>query len=201
MTPGFGGLDGGGPRRLSPGEEGTTVPVSRGHPRPCRLPRPGRGEPRSGNGLSFSANDPQLGRLPQDCAAGPGLGQQRGRFVPPGLGGKYTPGLGRRHGCDLVSTTGPQACDRAFQSNTSQEQAHGDCAKEAVTRVLEGHGGTFAYGQTSSGKTHDGGRPSGSRRQGDYSQNSARHFNYIFPWMRIWNFILRFCILKFIWIR
>uniref|UniRef100_A0A8B9YNU0 Kinesin-like protein n=1 Tax=Bos mutus grunniens TaxID=30521 RepID=A0A8B9YNU0_BOSMU len=42
-----------------------------------------------------------------------------------------------------------------FQSNTSQEQVYNDCAKKIVKDVLEGYNGTiFAYGQTSSGKTH-----------------------------------------------
>ncbi|GAB5573376.1 kinesin-1 heavy chain isoform X1 [Prionailurus iriomotensis] len=67
----------------------------------------------------------------------------------------------------------PYAFDRVFQSNTSQEQVYNDCAKKIVKgfvggnslekaksgldmkHVLEGYNGTiFAYGQTSSGKTH-----------------------------------------------
>uniref|UniRef100_A0A3Q1MXL6 Kinesin-like protein n=2 Tax=Bos TaxID=9903 RepID=A0A3Q1MXL6_BOVIN len=49
----------------------------------------------------------------------------------------------------------PYAFDRVFQSNTSQEQVYNDCAKKIVKDVLEGYNGTiFAYGQTSSGKTH-----------------------------------------------
>uniref|UniRef100_A0A8C2S9Z6 Kinesin-like protein n=1 Tax=Capra hircus TaxID=9925 RepID=A0A8C2S9Z6_CAPHI len=75
----------------------------------------------------------------------------------------------------------PYAFDRVFQSNTSQEQVYNDCAKKIVKGfacllqiyfpllpsavssrglslyfdVLEGYNGTiFAYGQTSSGKTH-----------------------------------------------
>lgn len=51
--------------------------------------------------------------------------------------------------------TKPYAFDRVFQSNTSQEQVYNDCAKKIVKDVLEGYNGTiFAYGQTSSGKTH-----------------------------------------------
>ncbi|ELW48455.1 Kinesin-1 heavy chain [Tupaia chinensis] len=49
----------------------------------------------------------------------------------------------------------PPAFDRVFQSSTSQEQVYNDCAKKIVKDVLEGYNGTiFAYGQTSSGKTH-----------------------------------------------
>uniref|UniRef100_A0A8C9LG41 Kinesin motor domain-containing protein n=1 Tax=Pavo cristatus TaxID=9049 RepID=A0A8C9LG41_PAVCR len=49
----------------------------------------------------------------------------------------------------------PYIFDRVFQSNTSQEQVYNDCAKKIVKDVLEGYNGTiFAYGQTSSGKTH-----------------------------------------------
>ncbi|KAK2502150.1 hypothetical protein MC885_001874 [Smutsia gigantea] len=49
----------------------------------------------------------------------------------------------------------PYAFDQVFQSNTSQEQVYNDCAKKIVKDVLEGYNGTiFAYGQTSSGKTH-----------------------------------------------
>lgn len=190
-----------GPACSPPGRRGPPSQSPEATPDPAGCPGPGGGSRAAETDSASRPTTLSSVGFPRTARPAPGLGQQRGRFIPPGLGGKYTPGLGRRHGHDLVSTTGPQACDRAFQSNTSQEQAYGDCAKEAVTRVLEGHSGTFAYGQTSSGKTHNGGRPSGSRRQGDYSQNSARHFNYIFPWMRIWNFILRFCILKFIWIR
>ncbi|KAB0405594.1 hypothetical protein E2I00_016410 [Balaenoptera physalus] len=53
------------------------------------------------------------------------------------------------------SKSKPYAFDRVFQSNTSQEQVYNDCAKKIVKDVLEGYNGTiFAYGQTSSGKTH-----------------------------------------------
>ncbi|XP_033855804.1 kinesin-1 heavy chain isoform X5 [Acipenser ruthenus] len=49
----------------------------------------------------------------------------------------------------------PYAFDRVFQSNTSQEQVYNLCAQKIVKDVLEGYNGTiFAYGQTSSGKTH-----------------------------------------------
>ncbi|XP_062972637.1 kinesin heavy chain [Elgaria multicarinata webbii] len=49
----------------------------------------------------------------------------------------------------------PYVFDRVLPSNTSQEQVYNACAKQIVKDVLEGYNGTiFAYGQTSSGKTH-----------------------------------------------
>ncbi|XP_063308687.1 kinesin-1 heavy chain [Pelobates fuscus] len=55
----------------------------------------------------------------------------------------------------VIVTSKPYAFDRVFQSNTSQEQVYNACAKAIVKDVLEGYNGTiFAYGQTSSGKTH-----------------------------------------------
>uniref|UniRef100_A0A8D3AMS9 Kinesin-like protein n=1 Tax=Scophthalmus maximus TaxID=52904 RepID=A0A8D3AMS9_SCOMX len=45
--------------------------------------------------------------------------------------------------------------DQVFPTNTSQEQVYNACAKQIVRDVLGGYNGTiFAYGQTSSGKTH-----------------------------------------------
>ncbi|KAK1786870.1 hypothetical protein P4O66_017248, partial [Electrophorus voltai] len=47
------------------------------------------------------------------------------------------------------------AFDRVFPNNTTQEQVYNTCAKQIVKDVLGGYNGTiFAYGQTSSGKTH-----------------------------------------------
>uniref|UniRef100_A0A8D0GMA3 Kinesin-like protein n=1 Tax=Sphenodon punctatus TaxID=8508 RepID=A0A8D0GMA3_SPHPU len=55
----------------------------------------------------------------------------------------------------VIIASKPYVFDRVFQSNTSQEQVYNDCAKKIVKDVLEGYNGTiFAYGQTSSGKTH-----------------------------------------------
>ncbi|XP_066483307.1 kinesin-1 heavy chain [Tiliqua scincoides] len=55
----------------------------------------------------------------------------------------------------VVVASKPYAFDRVFQSHTTQEQVYNDCAKKIVKDVLEGYNGTiFAYGQTSSGKTH-----------------------------------------------
>uniref|UniRef100_A0A452I7T1 Kinesin-like protein n=1 Tax=Gopherus agassizii TaxID=38772 RepID=A0A452I7T1_9SAUR len=55
----------------------------------------------------------------------------------------------------VVIASKPYVFDHVFQSSTSQEQVYNDCAKKIVKDVLEGYNGTiFAYGQTSSGKTH-----------------------------------------------
>uniref|UniRef100_A0A3Q3ESK6 Kinesin-like protein n=1 Tax=Kryptolebias marmoratus TaxID=37003 RepID=A0A3Q3ESK6_KRYMA len=49
----------------------------------------------------------------------------------------------------------PYYFDRVFQSNTTQVQFYNAVAQKIVKDVLEGYNGTiFAYGQTSSGKTH-----------------------------------------------
>ncbi|XP_076156197.1 kinesin-1 heavy chain-like [Alosa pseudoharengus] len=49
----------------------------------------------------------------------------------------------------------PYMFDRVLQSNTTQEQVYNACAQKIVKDVLDGYNGTiFAYGQTSSGKTH-----------------------------------------------
>ncbi|KAG7503402.1 hypothetical protein JOB18_037891 [Solea senegalensis] len=57
---------------------------------------------------------------------------------------------------DTVVITGkPYAFDRVLPPNTSQEHVYDQCAKQIVKDVLGGYNGTiFAYGQTSSGKTH-----------------------------------------------
>ncbi|XP_067881552.1 kinesin heavy chain-like isoform X3 [Heterodontus francisci] len=47
------------------------------------------------------------------------------------------------------------AFDRVFPTNTTQDQVYNACARQIVRDVLGGYNGTiFAYGQTSSGKTH-----------------------------------------------
>nr|XP_021153294.1 kinesin heavy chain [Columba livia] len=58
--------------------------------------------------------------------------------------------------CGLCYTQGkPYVFDRVLPPNTTQEQVYNACAKQIVKDVLEGYNGTiFAYGQTSSGKTH-----------------------------------------------
>ncbi|KAJ8003674.1 hypothetical protein DPEC_G00150780 [Dallia pectoralis] len=57
---------------------------------------------------------------------------------------------------DTVVITGkPYVFDRVLPPNTAQEQVYDACAKQIVKDVLGGYNGTiFAYGQTSSGKTH-----------------------------------------------
>ncbi|XP_016400041.1 kinesin heavy chain-like isoform X2 [Sinocyclocheilus rhinocerous] len=59
-------------------------------------------------------------------------------------------------GDDTVIIGGkPYAFDHVFPTNTTQEQVYNTCAKQIVRDVLGGYNGTiFAYGQTSSGKTH-----------------------------------------------
>ncbi len=45
--------------------------------------------------------------------------------------------------------------DKVFKPNTTQEQVYKNAAHHIVSDVLGGYNGTiFAYGQTSSGKTH-----------------------------------------------
>ncbi|XP_038154129.1 kinesin-1 heavy chain-like isoform X2 [Cyprinodon tularosa] len=68
-------------------------------------------------------------------------------------GDKYIP---KFIGDDCVQIAGkPYYFDRVFQSNTTQLQFYNAVALKIVKDVLEGYNGTiFAYGQTSSGKTH-----------------------------------------------
>lgn len=45
--------------------------------------------------------------------------------------------------------------DKVFKPNATQDRVYGEAAKTIVKDVLMGYNGTiFAYGQTSSGKTH-----------------------------------------------
>lgn len=45
--------------------------------------------------------------------------------------------------------------DKVFKPNATQEKVYNEAAKSIVSDVLMGYNGTiFAYGQTSSGKTH-----------------------------------------------
>ena len=45
--------------------------------------------------------------------------------------------------------------DKVFRPDATQEKVYNEAAKEIVKDVLSGYNGTiFAYGQTSSGKTH-----------------------------------------------
>ncbi|XP_017296375.1 kinesin heavy chain isoform X1 [Kryptolebias marmoratus] len=55
----------------------------------------------------------------------------------------------------VVLSGKPYVFDRVFPPNTEQVQVYDTCAKQIVKDVLGGYNGTiFAYGQTSSGKTH-----------------------------------------------
>ncbi|XP_054480011.1 kinesin heavy chain-like [Anoplopoma fimbria] len=68
-------------------------------------------------------------------------------------GDKYIPKF--KQDDTVVITSKPYVFDRVLPPNTSQEQAYDQCAKQIVRDVLGGYNGTiFAYGQTSSGKTH-----------------------------------------------
>ncbi|KAM9350671.1 kinesin heavy chain-like isoform 2-T2 [Symphorus nematophorus] len=64
--------------------------------------------------------------------------------------------LPKFQGDDTVVVGGKSfSFDRVFPTNTTQEQVYNTCAKQIVKDVLCGYNGTiFAYGQTSSGKTH-----------------------------------------------
>ncbi|XP_074550695.1 kinesin heavy chain-like [Halichoeres trimaculatus] len=60
------------------------------------------------------------------------------------------------NGEDTVVVAGkPYVFDRVFTPSTEQVQVYDTCARQIVKDVLGGYNGTiFAYGQTSSGKTH-----------------------------------------------
>ncbi|KAK7884351.1 hypothetical protein WMY93_027474 [Mugilogobius chulae] len=64
--------------------------------------------------------------------------------------------IAKFQGDDTVLIGGKSyAFDRVFPTNTTQEQVYNTSAKQIVKDVLGGYNGTiFAYGQTSSGKTH-----------------------------------------------
>ncbi|XP_029385633.1 kinesin heavy chain-like isoform X2 [Echeneis naucrates] len=68
-------------------------------------------------------------------------------------GDKFTP---KFNGEDTVVVSGkPYVFDRVLPPHTEQVQVYDTCAKQIVRDVLGGYNGTiFAYGQTSSGKTH-----------------------------------------------
>uniref|UniRef100_H3CAJ8 Kinesin-like protein n=1 Tax=Tetraodon nigroviridis TaxID=99883 RepID=H3CAJ8_TETNG len=68
-------------------------------------------------------------------------------------GDKFIP---KFNGDDTVVVAGkPYVFDQVFTPNTEQVQVYDTCARQIVKDVLGGYNGTiFAYGQTSSGKTH-----------------------------------------------
>ena len=62
--------------------------------------------------------------------------------------------LGSRHAL-VVSQGKVYVFDKVFRPDATQEKVYNEAAKEIVKDVLSGYNGTiFAYGQTSSGKTH-----------------------------------------------
>ncbi|XP_013867455.1 kinesin heavy chain isoform 5C [Austrofundulus limnaeus] len=68
-------------------------------------------------------------------------------------GDKYVPKFKEED--TVVISSKPYMFDRVMPPNTTQEQVYDHCAKQIVKDVLGGYNGTiFAYGQTSSGKTH-----------------------------------------------
>uniref|UniRef100_A0A8C6M6J0 Kinesin-like protein n=1 Tax=Nothobranchius furzeri TaxID=105023 RepID=A0A8C6M6J0_NOTFU len=96
-------------------------------------------------------------------------------------GDKYIP---KFVGEDCVSPLQgkPYYFDRVFQSNTTQVQFYNAVALKIVKDVLEGYNGTiFAYGQTSSGKTHTmEGKLHDSEMMGIIPRIVQDIFNYIY---------------------
>ncbi|XP_013792505.2 kinesin heavy chain-like, partial [Limulus polyphemus] len=72
--------------------------------------------------------------------------------------------------------------DKVFKPNATQEKVYNEAAKAIVKDVLMGYNGTiFAYGQTSSGKTHTmEGVLDDSIRQGIIPRIVNDIFNYIY---------------------
>ncbi|XP_038854373.1 kinesin heavy chain-like isoform X2 [Salvelinus namaycush] len=69
-------------------------------------------------------------------------------------GDKYIPKF-KEDDTVVIGQGKPYVFDRVLPPNTAQEQVYDACAKQIVKDVLGGYNGTiFAYGQTSSGKTH-----------------------------------------------
>uniref|UniRef100_A0A8C5U1Q2 Kinesin-like protein n=1 Tax=Malurus cyaneus samueli TaxID=2593467 RepID=A0A8C5U1Q2_9PASS len=96
----------------------------------------------------------------------------------------------------VVIASKPYIFDRVFQSNTSQEQVYNDCAKKIVKDVLEGYNGTiFAYGQTSSGKTHTmEGKLHDPDGMGIIPRIVQDIFNYIYSMDENLEFHIKFCL-------
>lgn len=72
--------------------------------------------------------------------------------------------------------------DKVFKPNASQEKVYNEAAKSIVSDVLAGYNGTiFAYGQTSSGKTHTmEGVMSDPQKQGIIPRIVNDIFNHIY---------------------
>ncbi|XP_052420547.1 kinesin heavy chain-like isoform X2 [Carassius gibelio] len=95
-------------------------------------------------------------------------------------GDKFLPTF---QGDDTVIIGGkPYVFDRVFPTNTTQEQVYNTCAKQIVKDVLGGYNGTiFAYGQTSSGKTHTmEGKLHDPQQMGIIPRIAEDIFNHIF---------------------
>ncbi|XP_060731726.1 kinesin heavy chain [Tachysurus vachellii] len=95
-------------------------------------------------------------------------------------GDKYIP---KFKGEDTVVISGkPYVFDRVLPPNTNQELVYDACAKQIVKDVLNGYNGTiFAYGQTSSGKTHTmEGNLHDSARKGIIPRISQDIFDHIY---------------------
>uniref|UniRef100_A0A672QZ81 Kinesin-like protein n=1 Tax=Sinocyclocheilus grahami TaxID=75366 RepID=A0A672QZ81_SINGR len=95
-------------------------------------------------------------------------------------GDKFLPTF---QGDDTVIIGGkPYVFDRVFPTNTTQEQVYNTCAKQIVKDVLGGYNGTiFAYGQTSSGKTHTmEGNLHDTQQMGIIPRIAEDIFNHIF---------------------
>uniref|UniRef100_A0A8C2F043 Kinesin-like protein n=1 Tax=Cyprinus carpio TaxID=7962 RepID=A0A8C2F043_CYPCA len=95
-------------------------------------------------------------------------------------GDKFLPTF---QGDDTVIIGGkPYVFDHVFPTNTTQEQVYNTCAKQIVKDVLGGYNGTiFAYGQTSSGKTHTmEGKLHDPQQMGIIPRIAEDIFNHIF---------------------
>ncbi|XP_034770126.2 kinesin heavy chain isoform X1 [Acipenser ruthenus] len=95
-------------------------------------------------------------------------------------GDKYIP---KFKGDDTVVIAGKSyVFDKVFPTNTTQEQVYNTCAKQIVKDVLGGYNGTiFAYGQTSSGKTHTmEGKLHDGQQMGIIPRIAQDIFNHIF---------------------
>ncbi|XP_041097700.1 kinesin heavy chain isoform X4 [Polyodon spathula] len=95
-------------------------------------------------------------------------------------GDKYIP---KFKGDDTVVIAGKSyVFDKVFPTNTTQEQVYNTCAKQIVKDVLGGYNGTiFAYGQTSSGKTHTmEGKLHDGQHMGIIPRIAQDIFNHIF---------------------
>ncbi|XP_036389002.1 kinesin heavy chain-like isoform X2 [Megalops cyprinoides] len=95
-------------------------------------------------------------------------------------GDKFLP---KFQGDDTVVVGGKSyVFDHVFPTNTTQEQVYNTCAKQIVKDVLGGYNGTiFAYGQTSSGKTHTmEGKLHDPQQMGIIPRIAEDIFNHIF---------------------